>query len=208
MKYSLLVATSVLLTSACGGGRSAVQPPAPTTASAPVLTGLPVMIFPTQRGPIPLADTALHRYPVAADKLDAEIAYWLPQLAGAVRWTLPVSIQRAISRSPSLAIDINNLAVASFHRAQVKRVGDPLFGDLRKLAAVLDTRIAVIPVAAEFIGKTRADARLQIAAAVIDAMDGTVLWYGILQGDAPAAQEDAAMATAAQALARAFAGKR
>lgn len=208
MKPLLLFATSFILIAACGGKRPSAAPPAPTTAPAPVLTGMTVMVFPTQRGPVPVADTLARHFGLPADKLDAEVAYWLPQLAGTVRWILPASIQRAITRSPSLGIDISNLAVTSFHRAQVKRIGDPLYGDLRKLAAVLDARIAVIPVAAEYIGATPADARPQVATAVIDALEGTVLWYGILQGDTPATQDDAAIASAAQAFARAFAGKR
>ena len=207
MKYRVLFATSLILIAACGGKRPSAAPPAPTTAPAPVLTGLTVMVFPTQRGPVAVADTTAKHFGLPSEKLDAEVAYWLPQLAGSVKWILPASIQRSITRSPTLAVDINNLAVTAFHRAQVKRIGDPLFGDLRKLAAVLDARIAVIPVAAEYIGSTPATARPQIATAVIDALDGTVLWYGVLQGDTPA-QDEAAIASAAQAFARAFAGKR
>jgi hypothetical protein len=46
-----------------------------------------------------------------------------------------------------------------------------------------------------------------VATAVIDTFDGTVLWYGVLEGEAGAVGDDAAMANAAQAFARAFAGK-
>lgn len=101
--------------------------------------------------------------------------------------------------------DIGNLAVSSFQRAQVRRIGDPLYGDLRLLAAVLDARIAVLPVAAEYIGAAQESARVQIATAVIDVMDGTVLWFGVLQSEDGLSAE-AALASAAQAFARAFAG--
>jgi hypothetical protein len=208
MKLVVLLATFCTLTAGCGGTRQRGAPPAPTSSPAPVLVGYRAMVLPTQRGPVPVADPQAQHFPLPADKLDAEIAYWLPELAGAVNWILPAAIQRAITRSPTLGVDMRNLGVSSFHRAQVKRIGDPLFGDLRRLAAVLDARIAVLPVAAEFIGPTQADARVQIATAVIDTFDGTVLWYGVLESAADAKGGDVAIASAAQAFARAFAGRR
>ena len=190
------------------GARAEKAPPAPAATPAPVLVSQSVMVFPVQRGSVPVANAELQHQSIPIEKLDAEIAYWLPELANTVKWTLPAAIQRAISRSPSLAVDIHNLAVGSFQRAQVKRVGDPLFGDLRKLAAVLDTRIAVIPIAAERIGAAGQPARVQIATAVLDAMSGTVIWFGVIESDAEATTQDAGIASAAQAMARAFAGKR
>lgn len=209
MNQIVVTATLCALFAACGGrARQTAAPPEPTTRPAPPLVGYKVMLFPTQRGPVPVADAQKQHFPLDAAKLDAEIAFWLPELARSVNWVMPSTIQRAIDRSPTLGVDMKNLSITSFQRAQVRRIGDPLFGELRGLAAVLDTRIAVIPVAAELIGQTRADARAQIATAVIDTFDGTVLWYGVLEGDAGTQGDDAALASAAQAFARAFAGKR
>jgi hypothetical protein len=208
MTRLIFSATLFALTAACGGARQRAAPPEPTTRPAPVLTGYKVMLFPTQRGPVPVADAQKQHFPLDAEKLDAEIAYWLPELARSVNWVMPNTLQRAVERSPTLGVDIRKLAVTSFQRAQVKRIGDPLFSELRGLAAVTEARIAVIPVAAELIGATRGDARAQVATAVIDTFDGTVLWYGVLEGDAGTQGDDAALASAAQAFARAFAGKR
>jgi hypothetical protein len=190
----------------CGSARREA-PPVPASEPAPVLVGQTVMVFPVQRGYVPVADTMARHFTIDTGALDAELGYWLPQAAANVRWTLPETIQRAITRSPTLGVDINNLEVSSFRRGQVKRVGDPLFGDLRKLASVLDARFAVIPVAAEAIGATPADARVQIATAVLDAMSGTVLWFGVLEATEPGGQQ-AGLASAAQAFARAFSGRR
>lgn len=198
----LLIAT---LAGACGARRQ--PPPAPTTTPAPVLVGQTVMVFPVQRGNVPVRDTTAHRFPIEGPALDAELAYWLPQVANNVRWVLPSTIQRAIARSPALGVDITNLDVTSFQRAQVKRIGDPLFGDLRKLASVLDARIAVIPVAAEAIGSTAGNARVHTATAVIDAMSGNVLWFGVHEAT-EAGNTQAGIANVAQVFARAFAGKR
>ncbi len=205
MKLRCLVLFTIAV-AACGA-RAEKVPPVPVATPAPVLSGQTVMIFPVQRGNVPTADPQLQHYTLATDKLDAELAYWLPQVATNVKWTLPAAIQRAITRSPTLEVDINNLAVASFQRAEVKRIGDPLFGDLRKLASVLNTRVAVIPIAAERIGTNPQTARVQVATAVVDAMNGMVIWFGMIEGDADATGEEAGIASAAQAMARAVGGK-
>jgi hypothetical protein len=203
-RFSFLL---LVLAAACGSARNEKAPPAPAATSAPVLAGQTIMIFPVQQGFVPNPTATQQHYPLDSSKLDAELAYWLPQVAGNARWILPATTQRAISRSPTLGVNINNLAVGAFQRAQVKRIGDPLFGDLRKLAAVLDAPIAVIPVAAEFIGLTQDQSRAQIATAVIDALNGTVLWFGVIESE-PEARGDAAIASAAQVFARTFAGKK
>ena len=101
----------------------------------------------------------------------------------------------------------HDLQVGAFGRAQVKRIGDPLFGDIRKLAAVFDNQIALLPVGAEFVGRTRETATLQIAAALIK-LDADVVWFGVIAGTEPGVGSDAAIASAAQAFARAFAEKK
>jgi hypothetical protein len=205
-RFSIL---GLVLIAACGGSKATENaPPAPATNTPPpVLAGQTVMVFPVQRGYVPVADPTQQHFAIDASKLDAEIAYWLPQMGNA-KWILPATIQRSITRSPTLGVDMHNLSVAVFQRAQVKRIGDPLFGDLRKLAAVHDASIALIPVAAENIGTTPAAARTQIATAVINALDGTVIWFGVIEGDDPDARGDASMAGAAQTFARKFSGKR
>jgi hypothetical protein len=167
-----------------------------------------VMVFPVQFGNVPVAQDSMLRFAIDRAALDSELAYWLPQHAGNVRWILPEQMQRTLARSPTLDIDINNLAINIFQQAQVKRIGDPLFGDVRRLAAVLNARLALIPVAAELIGRTEADARVQIATAIIDALDGTVIWFGIIESEADARGEDAGLAGVAQVMARQLGGRR
>jgi hypothetical protein len=191
---------------ACSSARREA-PPVPASTPPPVLIGQTVMVFPVQHGFVPVSDSTVQHYTIDTGSLDSELSYWLPQSAANVRWVLPATIQRSITRSPTLAIDIQNLEVSSFRRGQVKRIGDPLFGDLRKLASVLDARIAVIPVASEAVGKTPADSRVQIATAVIDAMSGDVIWFGIHEAT-ETGHEQAGLASAAQVFARAFSGRR
>jgi hypothetical protein len=194
-----------LICAGCAKPRTPV-PTAANATSAPSLAGLSVLLVPVQSGPIPSADSTMRHWPVDRAALEAEIAYWLKQTAGS-RWFGPDLIDRALQRSPGLDIRPRELAVGSFYRAQVKRIGDPLFGDLRRLAAVFDAQIAVVPVAAEFVGKTRETARLNIATAII-ALDADVKWFGIIEGSEAGVGEQGAIASAAQAFVRAFAGRK
>lgn len=166
------------------------------------------MVFPVQDGSVLSADPLLRHWSIDRATLDAEIAYWLPQLAPKTKWVLPELIDRVLARSPSLAIDPRALAVGSFQRAQVRRIGDPLFGDLRRLAAVLDAQLAVVPIAAEYLGPEPAAAAATVSAAVINALDGTVIWFGVIEGTEKGIKAEGTIAAAAQAFARAFADKR
>jgi hypothetical protein len=208
MAESMSRVYAVLLTlafaTACGGPKA--PPPLPTTKSAPSMRGGTVMVFPAQTGSVPTGDATARHWPADRAALDAEIAYWIQQGPQRAKWILPETIDRTLARSPALGIEPRALAVGSFQRAQVKRIGDPLFGDLARLAAVLTATVAIIPVAAEYVGAEPATAVLNIATAVIDPTDGDVLWFGIIAGTEAGAGSSAAIASAAQAFARAFTG--
>ena len=196
-------ALAALVLAACGP--KAAPPAANESAPPPVLTGASVLVLPVHAGPVPTPDaTSVQFRADGVDDLDSEIAYWLPETAPRVRWVLPATIDRALARSPGLNIEIRNLAVQSFRRMQVRRIGDPLFGDLRRLGAVLDTRLALIPVAAEFRPSADNRGRIDIAAALIDTERGTVLWFGVVSGDEGTAGDAAVTTSAAQAFARLF----
>lgn len=199
---------AALLLAGCAAVQPRTQPPAATAATAPSLRGASAMVFPVQEGNVPSGDAQLQHWQLDRAALDAEITYWLPQLAGTTKWILPAAIDRVLARSPGLGIDPRALSVGVFQRAQVKHIGDPLFGDLRRLAAVLDAQLAVVPVAAEYLGSEAAGATPTIAAAVINALDGTVIWFGVIAGTEKGVGSQGAVASAAQAFARAFADKR
>ena len=139
-------------------------------------------------------------------RLDGEIAYWLAERAPAVRWILPARIDAELRRSPVLDIRPRELAVGAFRRAEVKRIGDPLFGDIRRLAAIFEARYALVPVGAAIQPDSAGTGyAVEIAVAVIDAMNGYVGWFGVTRGDAVPALDDRAVASAAQRMADAFA---
>jgi hypothetical protein len=136
--------------------------------------------------------------------LDEEIAFWLRETTPRVDWVFPEAIQRALERSPSIGVRLDALAVSSFHRAEVRNIGDPLFGDLRALNALVDARYAVIPVAAAFVGDGTGGGRVEMNVALIDTVGGRVLWFGAVAGEPGAAGAPEVNASAARTLAQRF----
>lgn len=187
-----VVGTGILFAAACGGKEppSADRPAPP----APDLTGRAVMVLPVQptAGAVPAG-------------LDAEIAFWLADHGNSVRWVFPPALEQALHRSPALQdIALHALAVSSFRRAEVRRIGDPLFGDLRRLGALVDTRYALVPVAGGYVPRPDGAGRVELAAALIDTMGGAVLWFGVVGGEPGVHGAPTVVASAAQALARTF----
>ncbi len=145
--------------------------------------------------------------------LDAELAYWLQQRAPRTQWVLRPAMEHVLKSTPEWSINLDALAVGQFAYMEVERIGEPLFTDLRRLSAMLDARFALVPVGAAWVAgapgaekgkKVDGQGHVEIAAAIIDTFDGSVLWYGVVAGDASATLDRAAVATAAQALARAL----
>jgi predicted small lipoprotein YifL len=192
-----LAALLALLLAAAGCGRHGPPPGPPSPdrpqAAVPDLAGRAVMVLPAQlrNGAGELAG------------LDAEIAFWLGERGGRVSWTFPPAIDRMLQRNAMLGIDPRALAVDAFARAEVRNIGDPLFGDLRRLGALADTRYALIPTSAVYrrLGEGEGE-RVEIAAALIDTVGGRVIWFGVVAG-AAGARGSGAAASAAEALARA-----
>lgn len=136
----------------------------------------------------------------APEGFDAELEYWLADLAPGVRWIASATVERAVARTPEFAIplrDLSGAALAGIAYRRGQRIGDPLYGDLRRAGALVDARYALLPIA---YGRSADGAgRGEVTAALIDTMGGGVLWYATVTGEA-----GAAVASAAQALARTF----
>jgi hypothetical protein len=182
----------------CGGGAQALpEPGAPSAVPPPDLAGADVMVLPAQAPP----GAAGVVEPVPG--LDGEIAFWFAEMGPRTRWVFPPEIDRALARSPSLTIRPRALAVSNFHVAEVKNIGDPLFGDLRALNALLGARLALVPVSAEYAPAASGPGRVEIRAALIDTLGGAVLWFGAVAGDPGRVDDPAVAASAARALARA-----
>ncbi|NIP78374.1 MAG: hypothetical protein GWM90_03900, partial [Gemmatimonadetes bacterium] len=80
------------------------------------------------------------------------------------------------------------------------QLGDPLYGDLRRLGALLDASMAVVPmgtrVRTDSLGVT-----LDLAVALVSIRGGRVVWRHTVEAG-PAASIDTGIAAAAESLAR------
>ncbi len=179
MRARGMVMLCALLLGAC----STVRQTPPTADSPkprpPSLAGRAVLVLPAQPAPgVPRNARTGEVVP----GLDAELAYWLDDLGPRVNWKFPPEIRASLERNAMLNIDIDALAVGSFHVAQVKNIGDPLLGDLRRLAALLDARWALVPVAVAYVPRDEGG-RAEAALALIDTYGGQVLWYAVMAGE-------------------------
>lgn len=189
------LALLVLAVQASCSGRALPPTPDQPQPLPPDLSGAAVMVLPAQPAPgMPATED-----PVPG--LDDEIAFWLNEKAPRVSWTFTPELDRALARTPSMEVRIRALAVASFHRGEVRRIGDPLFGQLRGLGALVGSRFALVPVAAGWQRDTTGSGRVEIRAALIDTQGGRVLWSGVVAGDRGPEGSRETVASAAEALA-------
>lgn len=197
----LLVLHLAVATLAIAGCSGRAEPPTPDDQPPPPpnLSGVDVMVLPAQPAP---GGSMVGGEAVAG--LDAEIAFWLAELGTQTRWVFPPEIDRALARSPSFTVRPRALAVSSFHVAEVRNIGDPLFGDLRSLNALLNARYALVPVSAAYTTTATGQGHVEIRAALIDTIGGRVLWFGAVAGDAGPASDRSVVASAARALADAL----
>ncbi len=177
---------------------SAAAPPRPID-----LTGITVMVLPAQApASTPLASTSA---------FDAELDYWLKDRAPRVRWVPASEVERLAAGSPTLRMDLHALDVRPFGRMRVRRIGDPLFGDVHNLGAMLDARLALLPASLAYVsphdstGAPRpGPGHFEVTAALIITFGGEVVWYGVVPGEAGPIDAPATVASAARALARAL----
>lgn len=149
------------------------------------------MVFPVQR-----------TSGVAGD-VDAEVAFALKSRGTGIDWIFPPQLQDAMNRAPSLDTRIHGLPVAAFGQAEVKRIGDPLYGDLRRLGEVVNGKVAFIPLTAVAVADTTGSGdAVEMAATLIDVDSGNVLWFGVVKGDTRERAGPGALASAVDVLAR------
>jgi hypothetical protein len=193
------VACAIASAGACASSASPPTVEESLAAPPPSLTGSTVMVLPAQHGP----GGGLSDEPVPG--LDAEISFWLSERARRVSWVFPEALERILARSPSLDIDIHALAVSAFHRAEVRNIGDPLFGNLNALGALTSARAALVPVAAAWSADSTGTGRVRVNLALIDNRTGRVIWFGLARGEPGPEGSREVAATAAESIAALFA---
>lgn len=144
------------------------------------------MLLPTQAG--------------EPESLDSELAFWLTDRAPDTHWVLPSDVEEAVRRAPGSGLDLDAARRVVDIGGGDRRVADPLYGDLRRLGAMTNTTLAVVPLASrESTGST--GLTVELAAAVVAVRAGRVIWLHTVAGE-PSESRSAAIASAAARLAR------
>lgn len=190
--YAALSVALVLTLVGCGGGTT--PPPAPGQArgTAPDLRGSRVVVLPFQQN-----------LGVPGD-LDAELAFALRDRTSDVAWVPEDEVLDILRRSPAVQAQTRGLPVGNFLVAQVDRVGDPLYGHLRRISGLVDAQGIVIPVLASVApaGDVEgATPRVRVQAALVEPRTGRVLWYGVEESGDFSVDDPRALASAVERLA-------
>lgn len=178
----------IALLSACAGGRE----PAPLTGTLanPGLAGQRIMVFPVQAASSPEAATG-------------ELVFALENRRGTGSWVFPGELARSLERSPGLDVPLTGLPVGVFARAEVRRIGDPLYGILRRAASLNGATAALVPVAVTFRATSpEGPASMEVLAAVVDVATGRVVWLDRTEAPAESPGDAGGIPRAMDALAR------
>ena len=134
---------------------------------------------------------------------EAELVYALNARGRGVRWLMPQTLRAQLARNPALDVPLDNLPVGVFLQAQVDRVGDPLYGYLRRLSAISNGTVVLIPVEIRHRATTpERPGAVEVVTALVDVGSGRVAWFGVVQGEAGDGSSPGALASAVDALAR------
>lgn len=180
----LLVAA--LLALACGGkeddGTPAPLPPPPD------LTGAVVMLLPSQ----------------GQARLDPELAFWLQERSPRTTWILPDRLQPVVDRSPGWRVQLDALPPGFVEVGGRRRATGQLYDHMRRLGAMVDARLALIPYPAPAPVADSAGIALELTGVLVDVVGGRVVWHGTVRGASVPPGAEPSPASAAEALARAL----
>ncbi len=190
LSKALVFAGVALLLAACGN--KTAPPPAPGTVrgTPPDLRGRRVVVYPVQQN-----------YGVAGDPY-AELVFGLQDRSRDVDWVLAQEVDEILDRSPSVSARIRGLPVGNFLAAEVRRVGDPLYGDLRRVSALVDAEVVLLPVQAAVTAEPGEGSKVTLTVTLIEPRTGRVAWFAILQGVEHDPGDPRGLASAVEEVAR------
>ena len=136
------------------------------------------------------------------DNADPEIAVAFRERSDEVDWVFPDEFEAALARAPGVQSRVTGLPVGLFLRTEVDRVGDPLYGQLRRLGEMTSAEVAFIPVALR-VGTAEAsgESTVEIVSTILDVRSGRVLWFGVVAGRPSPTADFASVASAVETLA-------
>lgn len=184
---------SVVALSGCGPKTAPPLEPGQMRGSPPDLRGRRVVLLPVQQV-----------YGVLGDP-DAELAFALGDRGRDVEWVKEDEVQRVLTRSPGVDTRTRGLPVGQFTMVEVRRIGDPLYGQLRRIAALVDADAVLLPVAATFEPNESvagSGPRVRMTLALIEPRTGQVVWFGVEEGGEYERDDPRALASVVDRVAR------
>lgn len=174
---------------ACSGKPGEPPSPGVSVGVMPSLRGATILLLPVQRkigvGP----------------EVDSELAYALRLRGPDTEWVGPEQIRRVTAQAV-MDVPIDRLPIDMFFRAEVDRVGDPVYGMLRRVSALTDAEMALIPLGVSVRQPTdEVEEAIEVMATLIDIRTGRVFWIGTEEGVGDAT-DPGTLATAMESLAR------
>ena len=186
-----LAIVGMMVLAACWSRTAPPPEPGTIRGVAPDLRGIRVVLLPVQQN-----------LGVRGD-LDAELAYGLRDRGRDVEWIASSEVDEVLARSPSVQTRTRGLPVGAFVQAEVQRIGDPLYGELRRIAALVNAQAVVLPVQATLaVSVPGEDPRVRLWTALIDVRSGRVPWFAVLEGDAFPPGDPRALASAVDEVVR------
>ena len=120
---------------------------------------------------------------VAPRRLDDDLAFALGERGLGGRWTTAAEARRMAGNNPSLSLTPETLPLPSARKLGAgSQVLEPLAGQLRALAALADTRYAIVPLALRLepaeAGAEAGAARVVLRLILVDVRGAQILWAG------------------------------
>lgn len=193
----------------CRGGQRATVPEDPfrLTVVAPVpvgsLSGASALLMTVGavmigEAPGELSDLQARRGTLI-EQANAALDSALRRDAREVRWMGLAEQRRLARQSPALGLDPDRVATSYLVSPRLASVPDPLWSQLRSLAALSGARYAIVPSAVRLTGTSGA-VRASYLLAAVDTRTGAVVWRGQLVGAPQPSAEAALVAAAATAI--------
>jgi hypothetical protein len=179
----LLVPAAIGLLLACA--RAAPDQPPPPRG----LDGQRVMVLPVLAGDPPALNT--------------EITARLATRAPTVDWVAPEELQRAVDRQPGWRVRLDALSREIPDAGRSPYLGDAAHGELRRLGAVVDADLALIPISVRGVQEAERSG-MEMTAAIVEVRSGRVLWLGTVRAVPEDGPGRNGVAAVAEALARAL----
>jgi len=198
LRRALAAAALALAAAACAPHAAPAQAsaaPKPAQAVAAMdLSGQKVLVLPVQ---------AVSGIPQTRDDATRELLFALGERDTRTQWLDPERLRAALRRTPGYADDPDALPAESFQHHRERYMQGGLGSIVRRYSALMDTRLVLIPQAAQWLpaADSVGGGFIRLSAVMVDARSSNVVWYGEADGQRRPQPDAAALATAAAALA-------